>query len=277
MESFMSCKALKFFIIVGLSIIFYGRSFAQDAADETDTTYAFEDDSTDNLIEITTDTAIVRNDFDTRIDSLQRWKNSRDFSYVTYLDSLLRNEKDLRMDTVSIDAKTGKKRRTGASQLKRNSGNFLNSLPLQIFFWALAIFFIGFIIYKLFLTDGIFSKRNAKAVGPQPGIEPEGLNEYSEYDRLIREAEAKSDYNLSTRYLFLQTLKRLADADLIQYSPDKTNYNYVMELSNKNYRHDFASLTLNYEYVWYGKFVLTPDRYRQLKEQFISFNKKQAA
>ncbi len=274
MESFMSCKALKFFIIVGLSIIFYGRSFAQDAGDETDTTYAFEDDSTGNLIEIPTDTAIVKTDFDTRIDSLQRWRNSRDFAYVTYLDSLLRNEKDLRMDTVSIDAKTGKKRRTSASQLNKNSGNFLNSLPLQIFFWALAIFFIGFIIYKLFLTDGIFSKRNAKAAEPQPGIEPEGLNEYSEYDSLIREAESKSDYNLSTRYLFLQTLKRLADGDLIQYSPDKTNYNYVKELSNKNYSHDFALLTLNYEYAWYGKFVLTADRYRQLKEQFISFNKK---
>lgn len=251
-------------------------SFAQDSINsQTDTTYSFNDeDSTDNLVEVPYDTAIVKAAFNTGIDSLQKWKSSHDFAYIMYLDSLLRKEKGLRMDTVSIDKNTGKKRRASSSPAENNSDNFVNSFPLQIFFWAVAIFFIGFIIYKLFLTNGIFAKRNTKVTEGRAEDEPEGLNAYSEYDRLIREAEFKNDYNLSTRYLYLQTLKKLADNDLILYSPDKTNYSYVKELSNQNYNQEFASLTRNYEYIWYGKFVINPDSYQQLKEQFNLFNKK---
>lgn len=259
-----------------LLLVFNSHSFAQDSTDfQPDTTYTLdEEDSIATLEEIPEDTAIVKTAFDTGNDSLQRWKSSRDFSYIMYLDSLLRKEKNLRSDTVSIDKNTGKKRRVTASSNESDSNNFLNSFPLKIFFWAVALFFIGFIIYKLFLTDGIFAKRNIKVREDQIENEPEGLNEYSEYDGLIREAETKSDYNLSTRYLYLQTLKKLADRDLILYSPGKTNYSYVKELSNQNYRQEFASLTLNYEYVWYGKFVISSGQYRQLKEEFNSFNKK---
>lgn len=276
MEPFMNCKTLKIFIAAVLLLVVNSHSFAQDSTDfQPDTTYTLdEEDSIATLEEIPEDTAIVKTAFDTGNDSLQRWKSSRDFSYIMYLDSLLRKEKNLRSDTVSIDKNTGKKRRVTASSNESDSNNFLNSFPLKIFFWAVALFFIGFIIYKLFLTDGIFAKRNIKVREDQIENEPEGLNEYSEYDGLIGEAEARSDYNLSTRYLYLQTLKKLADRDLILYSPGKTNYSYVKELSNQNYRQEFASLTLNYEYVWYGKFVISSGQYRQLKEEFNSFNKK---
>ena len=36
-------------------------------------------------------------------DSILKWKQGREFDYMAYLDSLLRKEKDLRIDTVSID------------------------------------------------------------------------------------------------------------------------------------------------------------------------------
>ena len=276
MESFMNCKGLKFFIATVLLLLFNSHSFAQDSTDSRfDTSYTSGDeDSEDNLAEIPEDTLIIKTAFHSDDDSLQRWKHSRDFAYIMYLDSLLRKEKKLRMDTVSIDENTGKKRRASSSSTENNSDNFLNSFPLQIFFWAVAIFFIGFIIYKLFLTNGIFAKKSTKVAKEQIENEPEGLNEYSQYDSLIHEAETKSDYNLSTRYLYLQTLKQLADRELILYSPDKTNHSYIKELLNENYRKDFASLTLNYEYVWYGKFVIKSGHYQQLKEQFKSFNKK---
>ncbi len=153
MESFMNCKALNFFIVAFLLLMYTSHSFAQDSTDsQPDTTYTSGDeDSADNLVEIPEDTVIVKSAFDIGNDSLQRWKHSRDFAYIMYLDSLLRKEKGLRMDTVSIDKNTGKKRRAAASSTQNNSNNFLNSFPLQIFFWAIAILFIGFIIYKLFL------------------------------------------------------------------------------------------------------------------------------
>ncbi|MEP6584497.1 MAG: hypothetical protein ABJA90_09520 [Ginsengibacter sp.] len=275
MGSSMNCNSFRLFIVTLLLSCFSSYSSAQDSTGiQSDSTYSSDyEDSIDLLADVPEDTTLSKTAFNIDNDSLQKWKSSRDFAYIAYLDSLLRNEKDLKMDTVSIDKNTGKKTRKVSSSNK-NSGKFLNGLPLQMFFWALAIFFIGFIIYKLFFANGIFAKTNTKIPEEQANIEPEGLNEHSAYENLIREAESKSDYNLSTRYLYLQTLKKLADKDLILYSPEKTNYSYVRELSKQNYMQQFASLTLNYEYVWYGKFVVSSVHYEQLKEQFNSFNKK---
>jgi hypothetical protein len=74
--------------------------------------------------------------------------------------------------------------------------------------------------------------------------------------------------------LYLQSLKQLADRELIIFSPDKTNNRYVKELSGNGYQQEFAFLTNSYEYVWYGKFALDPSRYKTLKGQFILFNTK---
>ena len=104
--------------------------------------------------------------------------------------------------------------------------------------------------------------------------EPESLDEYSVYNVLIQEAELKNDFNLSIRYLYLQTLKKLADTGLIIFSADKTNNLYVKELSGRSYQEEFAFLTLNYDYIWYGRFAIDISRYQKLKEEFILFNKK---
>ena len=292
MELFMNCKILKFFILIIFLSLATSCAFAQDSTKEYqvdstysvdhnypqdstgdfDSTYIADADSLDEIIDLPEDTSLTKTAFNSSDDTLRKWKNSSDFAYVSYLDSLLKKEKDLRTDTVSIDAKTGRKRRGSVSAMS-SSGTFLNSFPLQIFFWVAAIFFIGFIIYKLFFTGGLFMVKNKKVSEDLEEAEPEGLSEYSEYDNLIREAEGAKDYNLSTRYLYLQTLKKLADRQLILYAPDKTNYSYVKELADRNYKQDFATLTLSYEYVWYGKFNVSPEHYEQLKNQFNSFNK----
>src|SRR5665647_1632392 len=101
-----------------------------------------------------------------------------------------------------------------------------------------------------------------------------GLDESSKYDSLIHEAESKNDFNLSTRFWYLKTLKNLSDKELIYFSPDKTNKEYVQEMASNIHQKLFASLTRNYEYVWYGKFIIDKIKYEQLKSEFILFNKK---
>ncbi|MEO8108496.1 MAG: DUF4129 domain-containing protein [Ginsengibacter sp.] len=270
----MNYKVLKFFIVVMLLTVSMHLHAQQGRGMEDDSTMIYdEEDSADVVEEPTGDTAIIKNNFDIGNDSTQKWKNSPDFAYIKTLDSLLRKGIGLKADTVSIDKNTGKKRvASNATEISSNS--LLNSFPVKIFFWVVAIFFICFIIYKLFFTGGLFSKGNINADMVKTEDEHLGLNEYAEYNTLIKDAEQEKDFNLSTRYLYLQTLRRLGDRELIQFSPDKTNYAYVKELAGNSHQQAFASLTLNYEYVWYGKFAIAENRYRQLKEEFISFNKK---
>ncbi len=264
------------FLIVAMLLMAVGLPVhaQQTNGREDDSTMIYDgEDSADIVEDIVPDTSIAKNTFGNGNDSTQKWKNSADFAYIKNLDSLLRKGIGLKADTVSIDKNTDKKRAAPTAS-STNSNSLLNSFPVKIFFWAMAILFIGFIIYKLFFTAVFFAKANTKVASQQIEDASSALNEYSAYNSFIREAEQKKDFNLSVRYLYLQTLRRLADRDLIRFSPDKTNYGYVKELSGRPYQQAFASLTLNYEYVWYGKFVIAENHYSQLKEEFISFNKK---
>jgi hypothetical protein len=99
------------------------------------------------------------------------------------------------------------------------------------------------------------------------------LNELSEYDFAISEAENKNEINVALRYLFLKTLKNLSDKGDINFAAEKTNSDYLMEMSHHANFEDFKKLTRNYDYVWYGKFFIDKEQYQELKKDFNSFNK----
>lgn len=260
-------------------VLFFFNSFcyAQDSSDvSSDTaTAVISPDSGYNDAEDIGDTVVTKILIASSGDSLLKWKRSPEFGYMAYLDSLLKKKKnDLRIDTISIDENSGRSKSKTISNSSSSSPGILNSIPVKIFFWLIAIFFIGFILYRLFFRGGMFTRASRESYVEESVEEPEKLNEYSAYNNLIIEAESKNDFNLAVRYLFLQSLKKLSDAELIRFSPDKTNKMYVQELDDKSYQFDFASLTLNYEYIWYGKFAIKQDRYQKLKDDFISFNTK---
>ena len=252
----------------------HNSSLAQVNRPDTNTTVAapMQDSAIDDYEDFG-DTVITKVFFKNN-DSVLIWKKSREFAYMAYLDSLLRRKKNnLKSDTFSFSENTTSRKKRINTADGDNSNNFLNSFPVRIFFWAIAIAFILFILYKLFFTGGLFSRDQRNIKSEPPAEEPEQLNEYSEYSGLIRNAEMIKDYNLAVRYLYLQTLKKLSDDGMIHFAADKTNNKYVEELHGKSYQKEFASLTYNYEYVWYGKFSVALNRYEQLKEQFTSFNK----
>ncbi len=221
----------------------------------------------------TTDTSLQQKNLSDN-SQIQKWKESREFSYMHYLDSLLRKQKDLRTDTVSVDEKSGSIIRTHPHQLHPSSINLiLNSWPLKLFFWLLAIIFIAFISYKVFFKNGIFASRKRKIVRTNEEYLKE-LSEISAYDNLIAEAENNNEYNLATRYLFLKMLKSLSDNGLIHFTSEKTNKEYLREMEQHNYYDEFHELVRDYEYIWYGKFLINNSRYQKLKEQFHFFNNK---
>ncbi|HEY5406101.1 MAG TPA: hypothetical protein VIJ92_03400 [Ginsengibacter sp.] len=273
----MNSKCIKFCGIFIVVFFFNSLSYAQDSSEiNTDSATAIVNaDSLNNDSEEASDTVVNKMIFTSPNDSLLKWKRSPEFGYMGYLDSLLKkNKNDLRIDTINIDGKAGRSESKSVSNSSSSPPGILNSFPVKIFFWLIAIFFIGFILYRLFFKGGLFERGNVKIDNEPIVDEPEKLNEYSAYNDLITEAESKNDFNLAVRYLYLQSLKKLSDAELILFSPDKTNKAYVQELDGRPYQFDFASLTLNYEYIWYGKFAINRLRYQKLKDDFILFNKK---
>lgn len=205
------------------------------------------------------------------IDSILKWKHKREFAYISYLDSLLRKQKYLRSDTVSFDENTGRIIREHPSQNKQSrTAKALNSRPLQIFFWIIAIGFIVFIFYKIFQNPIFtFKKKKSVLINNEETEEP---FENAEYDTLIEAAEENHKFNYATRYLFLKTLKNLSEKRLIEYAPQKTNKDYLKEMNQHKYFDQFEKLTAAYEYAWYGKFLMDKKKYLNIKETFYFFN-----
>ena len=213
--------------------------------------------------DILSDTVIYINHITIASDSIVAWKNNKRFAYVTNLDSLLKIRNQEMMDEFKK-----------ASQKKPNTFliRLFSSGILQVLFWGVAIAFVLFILYKLFLSNGIF-KRNATSKVVSEVLVEEVIATVADYDRLIHESLAQGDHRMAVRYLFLRTLVDLADKEYLHYSADKTNYQYVQEIRIDK-RNEFASLVLNYEYIWYGNFPLTGESYAGVEKKFNNFYSK---
>ena len=212
------------------------------------------------------DTALYYDQLELSPDSVNEWKKQEAFSYVKNLDSLLKNRQK----------KTSQKE---AEQEKDVSGpGWLSSLfssgIFHFFLWSIAIIFVLFVLYNLFLTEGAFRKNTRSSKAAEPEAEEEVITRESDFEVMIRQAVQSGNYRLAIRYHYLQTLHKLADRNLITLAGDKTNYQYVREIANQNYQNDFAGLTLNYEYVWYGEFAIEEIIYRRLETGFAQFNSK---
>lgn len=206
-------------------------------------------------------------------DSLQGYKHDKDFAYMKYLDSLLRNTKGLNVDTSGADAGYKRNERSDNKVSKMPVFNIFDNPVVKIFLWFIAVVLIGFLIYKLFFRSNIFN-RNRVYKKKELAEKEENVSDPSHYDELISQAVLNKNFRSAIRYGYLQTLFMLADKGLLQFAADKTNYQYVKELAGKPYQNEFAAITLNYEYVWYGNFEIAEDVYNRMAINYRLFQQK---
>ena len=213
-------------------------------------------------------------------DSIQAINADRGFYYKRYMDSLLRStemriKKMLelrRKDSLRRDSliKAGKLKPGQSGRSTIDSRTFFNS-AFGIIFLIIAVGLFGYIIFKLFLSNSYFFSRNRKNISVDIAVATE--ENINDPDALLRNAIKNGNYRLAIRYLYLQTLMRLSDRKLIEINSNKTNYEYVSELRKHKFANEFASLTLKYEYVWYGEYPVNERLFEQIQGSFTQFNK----
>lgn len=94
-----------------------------------------------------------------------------------------------------------------------------------------------------------------------------------DFDKLIDEAIAAKNFRRAVRLYFLKTLKLLSDKNLIEWKPEKTNYDFYMELKEDRFKNDFRNVSILYDYVWYGDFNIGRQEFDAASEQFKRFNR----
>lgn len=131
---------------------------------------------------------------------------------------------------------------------------------------ALAIIF-------LFSKTGIRSLfSRSDTVSSSKGTITENIHEI-DFSASIAEAVSDGDYVRAVSLLYLQTLKYLADAEIIAWSPEKTNRDYEREISKNapQSKEDFIFLTNIFERVCYGKYNVTSREYKQISDGFENY------
>ncbi len=146
--------------------------------------------------------------------------------------------------------------------------------------WADILFWIllgaGFIaLLTWFLTSSnvfLFRKKHANIPLDTEDAE-ENIYEL-DFEKEIHKAVRSGNYRMAVRMLYLQLLRNLSDREIIQYSTDKTNSQYLAQLSGTKFYNDFFTLTRHFDYIWYGEFPLTEEGYALLEKDFRQFNSK---
>ena len=206
------------------------------------------------------DTSLVNNGLVMHRDSMAVMRKQSAFDYAKNLDSVLHEYQRRQKEELS-------KNKAEPSWLERL---FLSS-AIMYFFWILAATFIVFILYKLFFSEGFFQRSYKKSPVTVLQDQEEKLSRDTDYQRLINNAIGQQNYRLAVRYYYLQSLQKLAGKSFIEYAPDKTNYEYLGELTGKKFKNEFASLTRSYEYAWYGEFEITEPVFGKIQQQFKQF------
>ena len=88
------------------------------------------------------DTTLYKNDLNLSYDSIKNWKNLKAYAYTKYLDSLLKSIK--------------KKEPNQPAPRRSILSGLFNSDIVTVLLWILAIAFVLFILYRLFLAEGAF-------------------------------------------------------------------------------------------------------------------------
>ncbi len=235
-----------------------------------------------NNNDIEGDTTIQFRNFYLNPDSVYAWKHDKKYAWITNLDSLLRQEeenyKTKQYERKNRKQKDQRKTEEGEEEEFNNSTSNpfdpkLNSPILKFILWGLAACFVGFIIFKLFLSKGIFNTGGKKTAQVNEEEIVDDDNMENDFDTMYKRAYNEGNMRIAMRHLFLKTLQTLNEKELITFATDKTNSQYTRELPT-TLKNSFAQLALYYEYIWYGNVVVKKEMFDGIAIKFTQFLNK---
>lgn len=160
---------------------------------------------------------------------------------------------------------------------KKEEGGEL-SAPNRVYrslLWFLIIGgFITFLVIYL-VNSNVGLLRRSRSIHSEEEYTEEMDNIFAiNYQKEIDRAIGVGNYRLAVRLLFLKLLRQLSDKNVIQYKQDRTNFDYLMQLSNTAWYKPFFRLARNYEYVWYGKFDIDDKQFDNIKNEFTNLERQ---
>ena len=148
----------------------------------------------------------------------------------------------------------------------------VTGIILRIFAIVVTGFLLYFLLRFLISKEGgfFFRKKNSKVEIAGTEIH-ENIHEIN-FPETITKHERSGDFRSAVRYRFLLVLKQLSDKNVINWTPEKTNKDYIAEIAESRLKEAFTDLVYIFDYVWYGEFPIDEISYKHFKEKFGAVN-----
>lgn len=204
---------------------------------------------------------VVQKKFDAK--ALNKYKSDKDFDY---------SENNIVKDPTLIERLFNWLSRQllrflewifGVKYAKGIFGNILMVTPYII------VGVLMFLLIKFFLkvnSNSIISSASNKSVVAI--TEDEELIRSKDLLKLIQQAIDQKNYRLAIRFYYLNTIKQLEDKELISWEQQKTNEDYIKEISKESIKLAFIDLTRLYDFVWYGNFEINENKFERVITTF---------
>ncbi len=140
-----------------------------------------------------------------------------------------------------------------------------------VFIWALALIGLAIIVWLFTNTQFTsFLKGSTKSSSFNFTDVDEDISTI-DFSARIKKAINEDDYRLAVRWLYLKQLYLLNQKNKIIYEPFKTNIDYAIELTNSAHQKKFQAISRIYDYVWYGKYDITLNKFNSIDLEFKKF------
>ncbi len=142
------------------------------------------------------------------------------------------------------------------------NGGFTNILA-----YALIILLIMAVIFMI-----VSSVKLNKKIKPEEK-QNDYIEDIEEIDALtgFKKALLAGDYRSAIRMQFIKVLQILQEKNKINWRPEKTNKDYIREISDTAQKQTFRKLSGIYEFVWYGNTSIDKENFKALNPAFDQF------
>jgi hypothetical protein len=135
--------------------------------------------------------------------------------------------------------------------------------------FVLALIGVAYLILSQILSGQIKSALTGQSASEDVRFsrDPESHTQ-EDLDQMIDAAVKSGNYREGVRLLYQKTLKELSAAGIIEWSPNKTNHDYLYEISALSMSERFRKLTRIYEYTEYGDFGIDEHGFMKVRSLY---------
>ena len=155
--------------------------------------------------------------------------------------------------------------------LRENFGIDISPEVIQIMEYFIYILMGGLVIYLLvrfFIGERLSSIFTKNATGIIDINLSEDHIEQVDLNRLLKNALKENDFRLAVRYQYLISLKSLSQNGIIDWHFEKTNWDYLKEISTPAMQKLFKEVSYIYDYIWYGEQPVDAEKYKAAEIKF---------